>query len=141
MLVVLVAALSITTVASGAPPPPRPDRKAPTAPRRIAVMSATPTAVTAAWAPSTDNVGVAGYGVYLGGTWVQGETAPLELCAALERVCRWGGAELVIIGRGGGSRDDLWAFTHALLHDVAYETLPFAMRTLLHHSTVPRFST
>jgi exodeoxyribonuclease VII large subunit len=41
---------------------------------------------------------------------VQGETAPAELCAALERVCRWGGAELVIIGRGGGSREDLWAF-------------------------------
>jgi exodeoxyribonuclease VII large subunit len=41
---------------------------------------------------------------------VQGETAPLELCAALDRVCRWGGADLVIIGRGGGSRDDLWAF-------------------------------
>ncbi|PYP75551.1 MAG: exodeoxyribonuclease VII large subunit [Gemmatimonadetes bacterium] len=41
---------------------------------------------------------------------VQGETAPLELCAALERVCRWGGADLVIIGRGGGSREDLWAF-------------------------------
>jgi exodeoxyribonuclease VII large subunit len=41
---------------------------------------------------------------------VQGETAPLELCAALDRVCRWGGAELVIIGRGGGSREDLWAF-------------------------------
>jgi len=41
---------------------------------------------------------------------VQGETAPLELCAALDRVCRWGEAELVIIGRGGGSRDDLWAF-------------------------------
>ena len=41
---------------------------------------------------------------------VQGQTAPLELCAALDRVCRWGGADLVIIGRGGGSRDDLWAF-------------------------------
>jgi exodeoxyribonuclease VII large subunit len=41
---------------------------------------------------------------------VQGESAPLELCAALDRVCRWGGAELVIIGRGGGSREDLWAF-------------------------------
>ena len=41
---------------------------------------------------------------------VQGEGAPLELCAALDRVARWGRAELVIIGRGGGSREDLWAF-------------------------------
>jgi exodeoxyribonuclease VII large subunit len=41
---------------------------------------------------------------------VQGDGAPLELCAALDRVGRWGGAELVIIGRGGGSREDLWAF-------------------------------
>lgn len=41
---------------------------------------------------------------------VQGEGAPAELCAALQRVQRWGGAELVIIGRGGGSREDLWAF-------------------------------
>jgi exodeoxyribonuclease VII large subunit len=41
---------------------------------------------------------------------VQGEAAPLELVAALDRVCRWGGADLVIIGRGGGSREDLWAF-------------------------------
>jgi exodeoxyribonuclease VII large subunit len=41
---------------------------------------------------------------------VQGESAPLELCAALDQVARWNGAELVIIGRGGGSREDLWAF-------------------------------
>ena len=41
---------------------------------------------------------------------VQGATAPLELCRAMDRVIRWGGAELVIIGRGGGSREDLWAF-------------------------------
>lgn len=41
---------------------------------------------------------------------VQGDSAPLELCHALERVARWGGAELVIIGRGGGSSEDLWAF-------------------------------
>jgi len=41
---------------------------------------------------------------------VQGESAPQELCRALARVARWGGAELVIIGRGGGSREDLWAF-------------------------------
>ncbi len=41
---------------------------------------------------------------------VQGESAPDELCAALDRVNRWGGADMVIIGRGGGSREDLWAF-------------------------------
>ena len=41
---------------------------------------------------------------------VQGDGAPLELCAALERVGRWAGADVVIIGRGGGSREDLWAF-------------------------------
>ena len=41
---------------------------------------------------------------------VQGEGAPAELCAALERVGRWGGADVVIVGRGGGSREDLWAF-------------------------------
>jgi exodeoxyribonuclease VII large subunit len=43
---------------------------------------------------------------------VQGESAPRELCAALARVARWGVADLVIIARGGGSREDLWAFNH-----------------------------
>jgi exodeoxyribonuclease VII large subunit len=43
---------------------------------------------------------------------VQGESAPDELCAALDRVNRWGGADVVIVGRGGGSREDLWAFNH-----------------------------
>jgi len=41
---------------------------------------------------------------------VQGETAPDSLVAALDRVARWHGADVVIIGRGGGSREDLWAF-------------------------------
>jgi exodeoxyribonuclease VII large subunit len=41
---------------------------------------------------------------------VQGETAPDSLVAAIERLCRWNDADVVIIGRGGGSREDLWAF-------------------------------
>lgn len=41
---------------------------------------------------------------------VQGDGAVLELCAALDRVNRWGKADLVIVGRGGGGREDLWAF-------------------------------
>ena len=41
---------------------------------------------------------------------VQGETAPDSLVAAIEKVGRWNDADIVIIGRGGGSREDLWAF-------------------------------
>jgi exodeoxyribonuclease VII large subunit len=41
---------------------------------------------------------------------VQGDTAPESLCDALDRVARWQNADVLIIGRGGGSREDLWAF-------------------------------
>lgn len=41
---------------------------------------------------------------------VQGISAPAELCFALDQVNRWGEADVVIVGRGGGARDDLWAF-------------------------------
>jgi exodeoxyribonuclease VII large subunit len=41
---------------------------------------------------------------------VQGDDAPRSLRIALERLIRWGGADVVIIGRGGGSREDLWCF-------------------------------
>jgi exodeoxyribonuclease VII large subunit len=41
---------------------------------------------------------------------VQGDNAILELTRALARVARWQDADVVIIGRGGGSREDLWAF-------------------------------
>jgi exodeoxyribonuclease VII large subunit len=41
---------------------------------------------------------------------VQGDSAPESLCCALDQVARWGDADVVIIGRGGGGREDLWAF-------------------------------
>ncbi|MGI8401694.1 MAG: exodeoxyribonuclease VII large subunit [Gemmatimonadaceae bacterium] len=41
---------------------------------------------------------------------VQGDGAPREIVAALRRVARWGQADLVILGRGGGAKEDLWAF-------------------------------
>ena len=41
---------------------------------------------------------------------VQGDGAVHEICSALERVTRWNGADVVIVGRGGGGREDLWAF-------------------------------
>jgi exodeoxyribonuclease VII large subunit len=41
---------------------------------------------------------------------VQGEGSVEEIIAAIERVGRWGKADVVIVGRGGGSREDLQAF-------------------------------
>ncbi|HEY1953641.1 MAG TPA: exodeoxyribonuclease VII large subunit [Gemmatimonadaceae bacterium] len=41
---------------------------------------------------------------------VQGDNAALEIAAALRRVTRWGKADVIIVGRGGGGKEDLWAF-------------------------------
>ncbi|MDQ6689800.1 MAG: exodeoxyribonuclease VII large subunit [Gemmatimonadota bacterium] len=41
---------------------------------------------------------------------VQGDGAPGEIVAAIRRVTRWGRADVLIVGRGGGGKEDLWAF-------------------------------
>jgi exodeoxyribonuclease VII large subunit len=41
---------------------------------------------------------------------VQGDGAPEDLCAAFGRLARWGKADVVIVGRGGGAKEDLSAF-------------------------------
>ncbi len=41
---------------------------------------------------------------------VQGDAAPGELIGALDRLNRSGDVDVIIIGRGGGSLEDLWAF-------------------------------
>jgi exodeoxyribonuclease VII large subunit len=41
---------------------------------------------------------------------VQGDQAAGEIAAAIRRVGRWARADVVIVGRGGGGKEDLWAF-------------------------------
>ncbi|MEN6570393.1 MAG: exodeoxyribonuclease VII large subunit [Anaerolineaceae bacterium] len=41
---------------------------------------------------------------------VQGENAPAELAASIERLNREPGMDVIIVARGGGSLEDLWAF-------------------------------
>ena len=53
--------------------------------------------------------------IVVSATKVQGEGAPLEICAAIERVHRWGLADVMIVGRGGGGREDLWAFNDEMV--------------------------
>ena len=88
---------------------PRRKRPIPRFPRRIAVVT------SASGAALHDIIAVtrrrhAGVEIVLVPARVQGEGAPQSLCAALARVARWGEADVVIVGRGGGSREDLWAF-------------------------------
>ena len=49
-------------------------------------------------------------GVDLYASEVQGENAPAALAAAMQAVARAGDCDVIIIGRGGGSMEDLWAF-------------------------------
>jgi exodeoxyribonuclease VII large subunit len=51
-----------------------------------------------------------GLNVILSPAAVQGEAAPAEIVRAIERLQRHGDAEVIIVGRGGGSIEDLWAF-------------------------------
>lgn len=46
---------------------------------------------------------------------VQGENAAADIASAIERVNRWGGADTIIVGRGGGSIEDLWAFNEEIV--------------------------
>lgn len=41
---------------------------------------------------------------------VQGDAAPAEICLAMDRLNRFGGVDVIIVGRGGGSLEELWAF-------------------------------
>jgi len=46
---------------------------------------------------------------------VQGEGAALEIAAAIDDLNRLGGLDVMIVGRGGGSLEDLWAFNEEVV--------------------------
>ena len=51
-----------------------------------------------------------GVALYLTDVRVQGQQAPEEICAGIRRLERFGGVDAIIVGRGGGSLEELWAF-------------------------------
>jgi exodeoxyribonuclease VII large subunit len=57
----------------------------------------------------------AGVDVLVSPTRVQGEGAAEEIVAAIERIVRHGGVDVLIVGRGGGSIEDLWAFNEEIV--------------------------
>lgn len=56
---------------------------------------------------------------------VQGPGAAVSITAALDRLDRHGGLDVVIVGRGGGSLEDLWAFNEeAVVRRIATMSVP-----------------
>lgn len=56
---------------------------------------------------------------------VQGETAVPQMLAALDRLYRLNAADVIIMGRGGGSAEDLWEFNdETLARKIALSTVP-----------------
>lgn len=65
---------------------------------------------------------------------VQGELAVPEMLTALEKVYESGEADVIIIGRGGGSIEDLWAFNSEELARKIYES-PIPVISAVGHET------
>jgi exodeoxyribonuclease VII large subunit len=56
---------------------------------------------------------------------VQGEAAPVEIAKAISRLNSHPGVDLIIAGRGGGSREELWAFnSEVVVRAIAESSVP-----------------
>jgi len=53
---------------------------------------------------------------------VQGEGACLEIAEAIKEFNEYGNVDLLIVGRGGGSIEDLWAFNEEVVARAIYES-------------------
>lgn len=99
-------------------------KRLPFLPRRIAVVTS-PTG-----AAVRDFIRVARHRyenteIYIYPVRVQGEGAAEEIATAVDDLNRWGGFDLIVLTRGGGSLEDLWAFNEEVLaRSVAASRLP-----------------
>lgn len=67
----------------------------------------------------------AGLRVILRPALVQGEGAAADIAAAIEALNRHGEADVLIVGRGGGSLEDLWAFNEeSVVRAIAASAIP-----------------
>jgi len=59
-------------------------------------------------------------GIVIAPALVQGKEAAESIAAAFGAVNKWGGADLIILARGGGSIEDLWPFNEELTARAIY---------------------
>ncbi len=53
---------------------------------------------------------------------VQGEGAAPDIVRAIRELNEWGGADVAVVGRGGGSIEDLWAFNEEIVARAIFES-------------------
>lgn len=64
----------------------------------------------------------AGFHLILNPVRVQGAEAPYEIAQAIEEFNRYKLADVLIVGRGGGSLEDLWAFNEELVASAIFHS-------------------
>jgi exodeoxyribonuclease VII large subunit len=52
---------------------------------------------------------------------VQGDGAAHDIAAGIDELCEYGKCDVIIIGRGGGSQEDLWAFNEEVVARAIYK--------------------
>jgi len=76
--------------------------------------------------------------VLLAPTLVQGSEAPASISAALDLLNEHGEAEVIILGRGGGSIEELWAFNEEIVaRAIARSRIPVITPTAAASKAVP----
>lgn len=89
-------------------------KKIPTLPQRIGVVTS-PTGAAIHDILTVVNRRYANVEILLIPVRVQGEGAAVEIAAAINDFNRYGAIDVMIVGRGGGSLEDLWAFNEEVV--------------------------
>lgn len=102
------------------------DRKMaiPPAPKKVAIVTATTGAAIRDFLRIADERGT-GTQIRIYPSLVQGERAPEQIASAIDLACDDGWAEVLVLIRGGGSLEDLWAFNTEKVAEALYRaTIP-----------------
>ena len=96
-------------------------KKLPKIPKRIGVITS-PTGAVIQDILNVLNRRFAGLQVLLNPVKVQGEGAAQEIARAIEDFNKYDLADVLIVGRGGGSIEDLWAFNEEIVAKAIFES-------------------
>lgn len=101
----------------------RSDRKKPLPkfPRRIGVVTS-PTGAAIQDILNILNRRFAGFHLILNPVRVQGETAAKEIAQAIDQFNKFDLVDVIIVGRGGGSFEDLWAFNEEIVAQAIFDS-------------------